>query len=380
MQFVFATDSLKGSLSSSEAAAILESAARRHFPGCRCVSIEVADGGEGTVSAVCSAVKHETRSVEMEGPLGEKVVAKYGLLEGGQAIVEVASAAGITLVPRDELDPLAASSYGVGQVLLDALDQGCDRISFGLGGSATNDGGMGMLSALGVKFYDADGSLLHGSGAELAQVDKVDVSDLDPRIATCEFTLMSDVDNPLLGPEGATATFGPQKGADAEKLRVLESGMHNYSDHVAAALGVDLSSNPGAGAAGGIGFASLAFLHGEFHAGIEALLDLVGFDELLEEADLVVTGEGHADEQTLHGKVMSGIAARARTHGVPVVGVVGGMDREFDRDGILGLAACVPTVPDAMDISEAMAHSVKHYELAAERLFSLLRVGFGFKR
>ena len=371
-RFVFASDSLKGTLSSLDAARLLGEAAERHFPGCSWASVPVADGGEGTLDAILAACGGERVLAIAEDPLGRPIEAAYALLPDGRAVIETAAASGLTLLAPSERDPLATSTYGTGQLVRDALERGARDVTVALGGSATNDGGMGLARALGARLLDEKGGELAGRGADLARVSNVDLSGLCPLAAEARFTMMCDVDNPLVGPEGASAVFGPQKGASPEDVLVLDDGMRRWASVLERAFGQSFDV-PGAGAAGGLGAACLAFLGARAVGGMERVLELVGFDELLEGADLCVTGEGHADAQTARGKVVSGVAAACKRAGVPCVAVVGGMSAEAAT--LPGLNAIVPTTIDAMPLEEALARAEELYALAAERLFSLLALG-----
>lgn len=371
-RFVFASDSLKGTLSSLDAARLLAEAAERHFPGCSWTSVPVADGGEGTVDALLAACGGERVRVRAEDPLGRPIEAAYALLPGGRAVIETAAASGLTLLGPDERDPLATSTYGTGQLVRDALEHGARDVTVALGGSATNDGGMGLARVLGARLLDERGRELAGRGADLERVSALDLSDLSPLVAEARFTMMCDVDNPLVGPEGASAVFGPQKGASPEVVRRLDAGMRRWADVLEETFGQSFDV-PGAGAAGGLGAACLAFLGAKAVGGVDRVLELVGFDSLLERADLCVTGEGHADAQTARGKVVAGVAAACERAGVPCVAVVGGMSA--NAAGLPGLAALVPTAIDAMPLDVALERAEELYALAAERLFSLLSLG-----
>ena len=371
-RFVFASDSLKGTLSSLDAARLLGEAAERHFPGCSWASVPVADGGEGTLDAILAACGGERVLAIAEDPLGRPIEAAYALLPDGRAVIETAAASGLTLLAPSERDPLATSTYGTGQLVRDALERGARDVTVALGGSATNDGGMGLARALGARVLDEKGGELAGRGADLARVADVDLSGLCPLAAEARFTMMCDVDNPLVGPEGASAVFGPQKGASPEDVLALDDGMRRWASVLERAFGQSFDV-PGAGAAGGLGAACLAFLGARAVGGVERVLELVGFDELLEGADLCVTGEGHADAQTLRGKVVSGVAAACERASVPCVAVVGGMSAGAER--VPGLAAMLPTAIDAMPLDEALGRAEELYALAAERLFSLLSLG-----
>lgn len=371
-RFVFASDSLKGTLSSADAARLLGAAAERHFPGCSWTAVPMADGGEGTADALLAACGGEKVRALVADPLGRPVEAAYALLPDGRAVVEMAATSGLTLLAPDERDPLATSAYGTGQLVLDALRRGARDVTVTLGGSATNDGGMGFARALGARLLDGAGRELAGRGADLARVAAVDLSGLSPLVAGARFHTMCDVDSPLVGPEGASLVFGPQKGASPEVARRLDEGMANWARVLAETFGRDFDV-PSAGAAGGLGAACLAFLGAEPAGGVARVLELVGFDALLDGADLCVTGEGHADAQTARGKVVSGVAAACARAGVPCVAVVGGMDAGAAR--VPGLAATVPAAIDAMSLDEALDRAEELYALAADRLFSLLSLG-----
>lgn len=374
-RFLFASDSFKGTISSRRSAELLDAAAREVFPDARTSMLEVADGGEGTVSAVVASAGGTLRTVRVRGPRGASVEAGYGLLGEGRAVIEMAAASGLPLLGEGERDPRHTSTYGTGELIRDALDAGVRSISLAIGGSATNDGGMGCMRALGARFVDAGGDELDGTGQDLARVERIDLSGMDARLEGTEFTVMCDVDNPLLGPRGATRVFGPQKGAAPQVVEELECGMRNYARVLAATFpGFDANA-AGMGAAGGLGAGACAFLHATMRPGIEQILDLVGFDDRLADCDLCVTGEGHADSQSAHGKVVSGVAARCRAAGVPCVAVVGGMDASAMELVDCGVDVLVPTVIDVGGLGDALAHAERNYALAAERLFRLLALG-----
>lgn len=373
-RFVFASDSLKGTLSSADAARLLEEAARRHFPGCACVTVPMADGGDGTAAALVAACGGELRRARVCDPLGRPVDAAYAMLPGGHAVIEMAAASGLPLLAPAEKNPLLTSTYGTGELVRAALDAGALDVTLAIGGSATNDGGMGCARALGARFLDASGRELAGRGADLARVASVDLTGLDVRLARTELCLMCDVDNPLVGPEGASAVYGPQKGATPEMVAELDAGMASYARVLAATFGRDLAGVPGAGAAGGLGAGAMAFLGARAQSGIARVLELTRFSEVLAGADLCITGEGHADAQTARGKVVAGVAAACEAAGVPCAAVVGGMGADAPQS-VPGVAAWVPTAIDAMPLDEALARAEELYSLAAERLFSLLELG-----
>lgn len=374
-RFLFACDSFKGTISSARSAQLLGEEAQRFFADAELRSVEVADGGEGTVDAVVAAVGGTLRTVRVHGPRGAMADASYGLLGDGRAVIEMAAASGLPMLALEERDPRATSTFGTGELILDALNQGVSDISLAIGGSATNDGGMGCMRALGVRFLDAEGQELEGVGADLARVASIDLTGMDERVAKTSFHVMCDVDNPLVGPRGATYVFGPQKGATPQIAEELEQGMCSYAQVLAQTFeGFDVTA-AGMGAAGGLGAAGRAFLNAELLPGVEQVLNLVGFDALLEGCDLCVTGEGHADSQSAHGKVVSGVAARCRRAGVPCVAIVGGMNADARELLDYGVDALVPTVIDITSLEDALAHAEQNFRMAAERTFALVKIG-----
>ena len=379
MKFLFASDSFKGTLSSKRTAELLAQAASEIFPGCEYSSIEVADGGEGTTDAVLSAVNGEKIAVSVHGPLWEEISAYYGKLDDRRAVMEMAAASGLPLVPSEQRDPRKTTSYGTGEMIADALGKGFRDISIAIGGSATNDGGIGCMRALGVRFLDENGQELSGCGADLAEIRSIDVSGLDPRVKECKFTVMCDVTNPLCGEKGATHTFGKQKGGTPEILEELEKGMCNYRDILKNPFGVNMDEVPGAGAAGGLGAALMVFLNGTLKSGIETVLDLVEFDRKLEGVSLVVTGEGSTDWQSVFGKVMQGVGVHCRKAGIPAVAVVGSMGKGAEDIFDYGIESILTTVNAVMPLDEALGRAEELYLQAARRMFRMLRAGRDMK-
>ena len=375
MKFLFASDSFKGSLSSEKIIDLLTESAKKIFPGCETKGTLIADGGEGTVDAVIAMTKGSMVEVSVHGPLMEETKAVYGQINADSAIIEMAAASGLPMVPTELRNPLNTTTYGTGELIKDALDKGFRNISIAIGGSATNDGGMGAMAALGVKFYDSDGNELKGTGSDLAKVVKVDVSEIHPAVSQTTFTVMCDVNNPLTGPDGATYTFGKQKGGTPEILDELEAGMKSYAAVVGEALGMDIDHIAGAGAAGGLGAALCGFLKANLKSGIETVLDLIDFDQMLEGVDLVVTGEGRIDWQSAFGKVPSGIGMRCKKKGIPAVAIVGGMGKGAEKIYEFGVESILPTINGAMDIEEALERAEELYQAAADRLFRLIKVG-----
>lgn len=380
MKFLFASDSFKGTLSSTEISDLLEISAFRHFPGCSCVKVPIADGGEGTVDAIMRAAGGTYRQVPVRGPLFEERISSYGIIDQKKVIIEMAAASGLPLVPDKLRDPMKTTTYGTGQLIRDALDLGFRHITVAIGGSATNDGGMGAMIALGARFLDADGRQLKGIGADLYHVSDIDLTHLHPAVKETEFTVMCDVNNPLTGSNGATYTFGSQKGANEVSLSLLETGMKNYAALIKRKFSIDVDSMPGAGAAGGLGAALTVFLNARLRSGIETVLDLIHFDDLLKDVDLVVTGEGRIDWQSACGKVPAGIGRRCQKAGIPAVAIVGGMGRGAEEIYSHGISSILPTINADMDIAEAMHRSAELYENAADRMFRLLKVGISMRK
>ena len=375
LKLLFASDSFKGSLSSAETADILEKAAKEVFGSCNCSSVSVADGGEGTVEAVVSAVNGRIISAPVHDPLMKPITGSYGVIDGKKAVIEMASASGLPLVPVHLRNPMNTTTFGTGELILHAIDSGYTDISIAIGGSATNDGGMGCMRALGVRFLDSFGNELEGFGRDLEKVYDIDTSGIDKRLHDCRVTVMCDVRNPLCGDNGATNTFAEQKGADVQTRRRLESGMQNYRDVIKRCTGVDCDAVEGAGAAGGLGAALMVFCNGEMRSGIDTVLDLIDFDSRLEGVDLVVTGEGRADWQSAYGKVMSGVGMRAKKNGIPAVGLCGSLGKgaidifDFGIDSLMTTVNAPMTLDFALDNAEAL-----YYE-AAVRMFRLIQVG-----
>lgn len=375
MKFLFASDSFKGSLSSQKTAELLSQAALEIFPDCECSHVEVADGGEGTTDAVLSTVSGKKIFLSAHGPLGELTDGYYGALDDKRAVMEMAAVSGLPLVPASLRDPRKTSSLGTGEMIADALSRGFRDISIAIGGSATNDGGMGCMRALGVKFLDADGHELIGCGADLARVRRIDTSGLNPLIKDTSFTVMCDVTNPLCGKNGATYTFGKQKGGTPEILDELEIGMQNYRDVLRSQFGIDMDAVSGAGAAGGLGAALMVFLNGKLKSGIETVLDLVEFDKKLEGVSLVVTGEGSTDWQSVFGKVMQGVGVHCRRRHVPAVAIVGSMGKGAEDIFAHGIDSIITTVNGIMTLEEALERADELYLGAARRMFRMIKAG-----
>ena len=375
MKLLFASDSFKGSLTSEKTVELLSRAAREVFGECECSGVPVADGGEGTVEAVITAEQGEHITVKVHGPLMEETESFYGIFDGNKAVIEMAAASGLPMVPEEQRNPMNTTTFGTGELILDALKRGYRDISIAIGGSATNDGGMGCARALGVKFLDQDGNELEGFGRDLAKVAAIDISGLDERVKGSKITVMCDVTNPLCGKDGATWTFGKQKGATPEIQEELEAGMCSYRDVIRETFGIDCDGIPGTGAAGGLGAALMVFLGGEMKSGIETVLDLIRFDERLEGVDLVVTGEGRTDWQSCFGKVMQGVGMRAKAKGIPVLGLSGSLGKNAMDICDCGISSLMTTVNAPMPLSKALERAEELYYEGALRMFRFVRTG-----
>lgn len=356
-KIVLAIDSFKGSLTSTEAETAALEGIRRVYPQAETVCIPIADGGEGMLEALSSLRMQEVR-LRVQGPFDEKVEARYLISSDGQtAYIEMASASGLPLVPENQRNPLLTTTHGTGQLMRDALDRGCDHLVIGLGGSATNDGGMGMLSALGIHFLNNQGQELKGRGCDMEKADRIDTSLAHPAMKSVRCTAACDVRNPFYGPEGAAYIFSPQKGATPDEVQLLDKGLRHLAELYRQTTGHDIATLPGAGAAGGLGGALAAFLNAELRPGISLLLEANGFQDKIKGADLIITGEGRADRQTTMGKVPAGVLNKSRQAGIPVVLIAGQVtDEEILRSA--GFSQVYATTPPDMPLSTAMQKDV----------------------
>ena len=380
MKFLFASDSFKGTLTSDQTIELLTKAAEEVFGSCETSGVPVADGGEGTTDAVVKARSGEIITVPVHGPLMEMEQGFYGRLSDTEAILEMAAASGLPMVPEEKRNPLNTTTYGTGELLKAALDAGYTEIAIAIGGSATNDGGMGFASALGIRFLDQEGNVLEGRGENLEKVAHIDMSGLDPAVQKAHFTVMCDVTNPLCGPNGATYTFGKQKGGTPEILDRLEKGMQNYRDVIIREFGINPDEIQGSGAAGGLGAALKVFLHAEMKSGIETVLDLIDFDARLEGVDLVVTGEGRTDWQSCFGKVMQGVGDRSAKHQVPVAALCVGLGPDYEKIYAHGIRSIMTTVDGPMPLKEALDNASELYYKGAIRMFRFLQTGMQMNR
>ncbi|MBO5052235.1 MAG: glycerate kinase [Clostridia bacterium] len=381
MRVVVAIDSFKGSLSSLEAGEAIDTGIHAADVGAEVVVSPLGDGGEGTVDAIVAATGGRKCTVRVCGPLGNPVEAAYGILPGGRAVMEMAAAAGITLMGAEERDPLAATTYGVGEMIVDAIKNGCRRFLFGIGGSATNDGGVGMLQALGFSFLDAQGREIPRGARGLASLAEIRTAGALPQLAECEFSVACDVKNPLCGEQGCSAIYGPQKGATPAMVAAMDADLAHYAALTRAVIPQADAGYPGAGAAGGMGFALLAYLGGRLASGIDLVIDATGLEEKIRQADLVMTGEGRLDAQSCMGKAPVGVARLAKKYGKPVVALAGCVTAEAVACNAQGIDAFFPILPAPCTLTEAMAPENAKSNLArtAEQVYRLA-TAFAFRK
>ncbi|MBX8534891.1 glycerate kinase [Pseudomonas cichorii] len=372
MKIVIAPDSFKDSLSAQAVATAIASGLADVWPTAELIQCPMADGGEGTIEAVLAACNGQLMSAEVRGPLQSPVQAHWGWLPHSRtAIIEMAMASGLQLLALEQRNACITTTYGTGQLIAQALDAGAQRVILAIGGSATNDAGTGMLSALGARFLDGNDQPLASGGLALAQLARVDLSGFDPRLADVRFEIAADVDNPLCGPNGASHIFGPQKGAFPEQVLALDAALGHFADLSVQAVGQDLRDSPGSGAAGGMGFAAKAYLKASFRAGVEVVADLTGLEQALVGADLVITGEGRFDAQTLRGKTPFGVARVAARHQVPVIVLAGTLGEGYERLYEHGISAAFALASGPMTLDEACRHAAS---LLHDRARDLARV------
>lgn len=372
MKIVIAPDSFKDSLSAQGVADAIARGLAQVWPDAQLVKCPMADGGEGTVESILAACEGQLRRTQVRGPLGKPVDAAWGWLpESHTAIIEMAEASGLQLVATDQRDACISSTYGTGELIRAALDAGAQRVILAIGGSATNDGGAGAVQALGAKLLDAQGQSLAPGGLALAQLARIDLGQLDPRLAAVRFDIAADVNNPLCGPHGASAIFGPQKGASPQQVEKLDRALGHFADHCAQVLDKDVRDEPGSGAAGGLGFAAKAFLGAQFQAGVEVVAELVGLAEAVKGASLVITGEGRFDAQTLRGKTPFGVARIARQQGVPVIVIAGTLGEGYQALYEHGIDAAFALTSGPMTLQQACSEAPR---LLHERASDIARV------
>lgn len=375
MKFVLAPDSFKESMTAKEAADGMERGIKKVIPDAECVKVPMADGGEGTVQSLVDATNGELVQIEVTGPDCNKVKATYGILgDGNTAIIEMASASGIELINKEKRNPLVTTTYGTGELIKSALDKGVKNILIGIGGSATNDGGAGMLQALGAKLYDKEGNGLVFGGAALENLFKFDLSEFDSRIKNVNIEVACDVNNPLTGLNGASHIFGPQKGATEEMVKRLDLALSNYSRIIKTQLKIDVENVPGAGAAGGLGAGLMAFLNAELKKGVELVIKYTNLKEKVQGSDYVFTGEGSVDSQTIFGKTPFGVASVAKEYNIPVIAFAGRIGEGINELYNNGIDSVVGILQGAVSLDEALKDGIKNIEKTSENITRILNL------
>lgn len=376
-KIVIAVDSFKGSATSKEVSEYVENGIERAFRDVFSIKkVPIADGGEGTVEAIVEAWENgEYKFSEVPGPLGESVKARYGIIDNKIAVMEMAEASGINLVKKEELNPFKTSTYGVGEIFKKVLDMGIREIYIGVGGSATNDGGAGMLASLGAKFYNGENEEIGYTPCELKNIARVDLSGFDKRIFESKITVLSDVCNPLCGETGASYIFGPQKGATPENVEELDSILRKYGDIIDSITGKKYSAEPGSGAAGGLGFALLSVCKAQFKEGIVKVMELINLENTIKDADLVITGEGRIDNQSVYGKAPVGIAKLAKKYGIPVIAIVGSSDRNLEAIYENGIDLVLDIVNEPMPLEKAIKDVKELLEFTGEKAVRAFKLG-----
>ena len=381
MKIVIAPQGFKAGISGLEAAEAIARGVAAVDPDAETVLAPVADGGDGTLNALVDATGGQVFTSTITGPLGQPLEARWGVMgDGSTAVIEMALASGLALVPQRRRNPRVTTTAGTGEILKEAMDRGYTRVIVGLGGSATNDGGAGMATALGARFLDSEGRPLPPGGSALARLDRIETQGLHPALGQATIIAATDVTNPLCGPDGASAVFGPQKGANPEMVQELDAALANFARVVARDLHRDVSEEPGAGAAGGLGAGLMAFAGATLQSGIDMVCEVLQFDALLQGADLVITGEGRADRSTIFNKAPAGVARHAQAHGVPTVLLAGSLGSGYEELYDYGLAAvvCIADRPMSFDVS--LSRSAELLESAAERTLRLILAGSGMAR
>ncbi|MCM4170905.1 glycerate kinase [Arenibacter sp. TNZ] len=373
MNIVIAPDSFKECLSAREVASNIAKGIRKITPHAEIHEIPISDGGEGVLEAIMTGAGGTRVSVSVKDPLMRKILAEYGILKDKKtAVIEMAKASGLELLQEDEKNPLLTSTYGTGQLIRDALENGCTKIIIGIGGSATNDGGAGMIRALGAKFLNEKGEEINEGGGSLNELHKIDLSNFDKRIQSCEVIVACDVSNPLTGTKGASMVYGGQKGGNIEALELLDGNLAHYAKIIKATVGIDISNIPGAGAAGGTGAGLMAFLKGHLVNGIGLILETLKIEEYIKQADVVFTGEGKIDEQTLHGKTISGIAKLAKKYDVPVIVITGKIGDNIEGIYNIGVSAVYSIVNQPMELKQAIDQAPKLIQDCAKNIMSTI--------
>ncbi len=374
MKVVIAIDSFKGSVSSLEAGEAAKEAVLSVYNDADVTVMPLADGGEGTVDTLVSGMNGQLINAEVTGPIGEKVICQYGILSDA-AIIEMAGAAGLPITPVDKRNPLNTTTYGVGEVIIDAIEKGCRNFIIGIGGSATNDAGVGMMQALGFEFLDKNGVPVSIGGKYVADIADVKTDNVYHKLKDCNFRIACDVDNPLCGERGASYIYGPQKGALEDDVKFLDASLKSFSNLTKDKLGKDCAEYPGSGAAGGMGFAFMAYLNGELKPGIEIVLDEIGIDRVLPNADFVITGEGRIDAQSAMGKAPVGVAKRGKKHGAKVIGIAGCVSDDANLCNDAGIDSIFAVADKAMTLDEAMDRQTtkKNIKKTVVQIFNLIK-------
>lgn len=374
-KIVLAFDSFKGSVNSTDIAQTVSNTIHQVFPCCNVVSFPIADGGEGTTAAICSGLSVEEITCQSHDPLMNPIGVSYAITKDGKvAILEMASSSGLPLIKIEDRNPMLTSTYGIGEIIKDALHRGCRKFIMGIGGSATNDAGIGMLAALGFRFLDKEGKELNPCGGNLERIDRIDESVVDPLLKETSFMIACDVNNPFSGKDGAAFIYAPQKGASPEMVEKLDAGLKHYSQVIKRQKNVDIENIPGAGAAGGMGGGLLPFFNAELKSGIETILDILHFEEALQDADLVLTGEGKLDEQTAMGKALGGILKAASKKDVPVIAIGGGVEA-VDKLNEMGFTAVLSIQQQPISLELAMQKEIalRNIETTVSQLMRIIK-------
>jgi len=381
MKIVVAPDSFKGSLTAIEVSDAIEQGVREIFPEAEIIKIPMADGGDGTVQCLVNATGGKILKEKVTGPLGDGVLASYGILgDKKTAVIEMAEASGLTLVPENKRNPLITTTYGTGQLIKAALDQGCRKMIIGIGGSATNDGGAGMIQALGVKLLDKDGEEVGFGGGELKKVFRIDTKYLDNRLSETKVLIASDVSNPLCGPKGAARVYGTQKGATPEMIKKLDESLAYFAEIIKRDLDKDIKDIPGAGAAGGLGASLIAFLDAELRPGIEIMIEIVKLEQAIEDADLVITGEGKIDSQTIYGKAPIGVAKIAKKYNIPVIAVAAIISDDAEIVHQYGISSLISVSGTPMRLDESLPNKVSLIKNSIKQSMMAIKTGKELKK
>lgn len=375
LKVVVAVDSFKGSATSQEVATSIEKGILKYSKNITVKKVPIADGGEGTIDAIVDSLKGKYEFITVTGPFDEKVKSKIGIIKDNTAVLEMAESSGLNLISKDKLNPYKATTYGVGEMLKYVLNKGVREIYIGIGGSATNDGGAGMLSALGVKFYDGNNREIGAAPEQLKNIKRIDISGLDKRILEADINILSDVSNPLCGTNGASYIYGPQKGANKIDVVELDNILRNYGELIDNITGTEYSLQSGSGAAGGLGFALLSICKGKFAKGIEKIMELIEFDSIVKDSDLVITGEGRLDNQSINGKAPIGVAKAAKKYNIPVVAVVGSSTIDLSEIYNHGIDLVLDIINEPMELDKAIREVHSLVEFAGEKVIRAFSLG-----